>query len=79
METPIARQCNALACLLRPLALAVAMMGSAELQSYLVFAAAVHAGSTSPAPAAAFIAFLSDPGAREHWKAGGLESMGGGS
>jgi molybdate transport system substrate-binding protein len=50
-----------------------------ELQSYLVFAAAVHAGSTAPAPAAAFIAFLSDPSAREHWKAGGLESMGGGS
>jgi molybdate transport system substrate-binding protein len=50
-----------------------------ELQSYLMFAAAIHAGSTSPAPAGAFIAFLSDPGARELWKAGGLESMGGGS
>jgi molybdate transport system substrate-binding protein len=50
-----------------------------ELQSYLVFAAAVHAGNTTPAPAETFIAFLRDPAAREHWKAGGLESMGGGS
>jgi molybdate transport system substrate-binding protein len=50
-----------------------------ELQSYIVFTAAIHAGSTAPAPAAAFIELLSDPAAREHWKAGGLESLRGGS
>ena len=50
-----------------------------ELQSYIVFVAAIHAGSTAPAPAAAFIELLSDPAAREHWKAGGLESLRGGS
>ena len=50
-----------------------------ELQSYIVFAAAIHAGNTSPAPAQAFIKLLSDPAASEHWKAGGLELMRGGS
>jgi molybdate transport system substrate-binding protein len=50
-----------------------------ELQSYIVFTAAIHAGSTAPAPAAAVIELLSDPVAREHWKAGGLESLRGGS
>jgi molybdate transport system substrate-binding protein len=50
-----------------------------ELQSYIVFVAAIHAGSTAPAPAAAFIGLLSDPAAREHWNAGGLESLRGGS
>ena len=46
-----------------------------ELQSYIVFAAAIHAGSRSTAPAQAFIEVMSDPGAREQWKAGGLESV----
>ena len=50
-----------------------------ELQSYIIFAAAIPAGNAAPAPAQAFIKLLSDPGAREHWKAGGLESIGGGS
>jgi molybdate transport system substrate-binding protein len=50
-----------------------------ELQSYIVFAAAIHAGSRSTAPAQAFIEVMSDPGAREQWKAGGLESGRGGS
>jgi molybdate transport system substrate-binding protein len=50
-----------------------------ELQSYIVFTAAIHAGSVAPAAAAAFIKLLSGPAAREHWKAGGLESLGGGS
>ena len=50
-----------------------------ELQSYITFAAAIPAGNVAPAPAQAFIKLLSDPGAREHWKAGGLESIGGGS
>ncbi len=59
----------------------VALVGPlpAELQSYIVFAAAIHAGSASPAPAQAFVKLLSGPGARESWKAGGLESVGGGS
>ena len=45
------------------------------VQSYIVFAASIHTGSTSPAPAQAFIEALSDPVARELWKAGGLESL----
>jgi len=51
----------------------------ADLQSYIVFSAAIHAGSAAPGPAAAFIKLLSAPAAREHWKAGGLESIRGGS
>jgi molybdate transport system substrate-binding protein len=50
-----------------------------ELQSYIVFAAAIHARSTSPAPAQALIEALSDPASRAQWKAGGLESIRGGS
>jgi molybdate transport system substrate-binding protein len=49
-----------------------------ELQSYIVFAAAIHVDSTSAAAAGSFIKLLSAPAAREHWKAGGLESMAGG-
>src|SRR3954469_10047215 len=45
------------------------------LQSYIVFAAAIHAGSTSVAAAEDYIKVLSAPAAREHWRAGGLESM----
>jgi len=48
------------------------------VQSYIVFAAAIHAGSTSPEPAQAFIKALAAPAARELWQAGGLESMSGG-
>jgi molybdate transport system substrate-binding protein len=47
----------------------------AALQSYIVFAAAIHAGSTSVAAAEDYIKLLSAPAAREHWRAGGLESM----
>jgi len=50
-----------------------------ELQSYIVFAAAIHASNSAPAPAQAFIKLLSAPSAREHWTAGGLESLSGGS
>ncbi len=50
-----------------------------ELQSTITFAAAIPAGNAAPAPAQAFIKLLSDPRAREHWRAGGLESIGGGS
>jgi molybdate transport system substrate-binding protein len=49
------------------------------LQSYIVFAAAIHAGSTSVAAAEDYIKLLSAPAAREHWRAGGLESMAPGS
>jgi molybdate transport system substrate-binding protein len=51
----------------------------AALQSYIVFAAAIHAGSTSVAAAEDYIKLLSAPAAREHWRAGGLESMAPGS
>jgi len=50
-----------------------------ELQSYIVFAAAIHARSTLPVPARALIEAMADPAAREQWKAGGLESVRGGS
>lgn len=50
-----------------------------ELQSYIVFAAAIHARSASPAPARALIEAMADRAAREQWKAGGLESIRGGS
>jgi molybdate transport system substrate-binding protein len=50
-----------------------------ELQSYIVFAAAIHAGSTSVAAAGDYIKLLSAPAARERWRAGGLESMAPGS
>jgi len=50
-----------------------------ELQSYIVFAAAIHARSASPAPARALIEAMADLAAREHWKAGGLESLRGGN
>jgi len=50
-----------------------------ELQSYIVFAAAIHARSTLPAPARALIEAMAAPAAREQWKAGGLESVRGGS
>jgi molybdate transport system substrate-binding protein len=48
------------------------------VQSYIVFAASVHSGSGSTEPAQALIKALADPAAREHWKAGGLESLVGG-
>jgi molybdate transport system substrate-binding protein len=50
-----------------------------ELQSYIVFTAAIPASNAAPAPAQAFIKLLSDPVADADWKAGGLESMRGGS
>jgi molybdate transport system substrate-binding protein len=50
----------------------------AAVQSYIVFAAAIHARSASPEPAQALIRALSDLAARDAWKAGGLESLAGG-
>ena len=49
----------------------------AAVQSYIVFSASIHTGSTSPEPAQAFIKALSDPAARQLWNAGGLESVSG--
>jgi molybdate transport system substrate-binding protein len=47
-----------------------------ELQSYITFAAALHAGSTPPA--AGFLHWLSAPQAREGWRVGGFEHLGAG-
>jgi molybdate transport system substrate-binding protein len=44
-----------------------------ELQSYIVFAGAVHAASASPDAARAFLRALAAPDAREAWARGGLE------
>lgn len=57
----------------------VALVGPlpASVQSYIVFAAALHAGSRSPGPAQAFVKLATDPSLRAQWKAGGLESMSG--
>ena len=49
----------------------------ASAQSYIVFAAALHAGSRSPGPAQAFVKLATDPATRAQWSAGGLESMSG--
>jgi molybdate transport system substrate-binding protein len=51
----------------------------AAVQSYIVFTAAIHTGSASPESAQALIRAFADPAAREHWRAGGLESLAGGS
>ena len=49
----------------------------ASVQSYIVFAAALHSGSHAPDAAQAFVRLATDPASRGEWKAGGLESMGG--
>ena len=49
----------------------------ASVQSYIVFAAALHAGSRLPGPAQAFVKVATDPASRAQWSAGGLESMSG--
>jgi len=49
----------------------------AGVQSYIVFAAALHAGSRSPGPAQAFVKLATDPATRAQWSAGGLDSMSG--
>jgi molybdate transport system substrate-binding protein len=48
----------------------------AELQSYIVFDAAIPKGSAVPAPAAAFIKRLGEPDARQAWLNAGLEPVG---
>jgi len=47
-----------------------------ELQNYITFAGALHAGSPSPEPASAFLGSLAEPKARAAWKAGGFEAPG---
>jgi molybdate transport system substrate-binding protein len=49
-----------------------------ELQSYITFSGAIHAGSTAPEPAQAYLQALADRGARDAWKAGGFDSLGSG-
>jgi molybdate transport system substrate-binding protein len=44
-----------------------------ELQHYITFVGAVHSRSTAADAAAAFLHALSDPSARDAWKAGGFE------
>lgn len=46
-----------------------------ELQSYVVYAGAVAANSTSQDAALAFLRFLADPAGRDHWNAAGFESV----
>ena len=47
----------------------------AELQSYIVFSGAVHAGSAAPAAASAYLEMLASAGAREAWKNAGFETL----
>ena len=46
-----------------------------ELQSFIVFAGAVHAASAAPAAAAAYLEMLSSADARAAWKEAGFESL----
>ena len=47
----------------------------AELQSYVIYAGAVAARSPVQDEALAFLKFLGDPAARDHWHAAGFESV----
>jgi molybdate transport system substrate-binding protein len=49
-----------------------------QLQSYITFAGAVHAGSASPELAAAYLRSLIDEDARKAWMDSGFESLGDG-
>jgi molybdate transport system substrate-binding protein len=46
-----------------------------DLQSYIVFAGAVHAASAAPDAARAFLRALGAPDARDAWARGGLEPL----
>jgi ABC-type molybdate transport system substrate-binding protein len=48
----------------------------AELQSYIVFDAAIMAGAAAPAAAASFIKMLAAPAERPAWQKAGLEPLG---
>jgi molybdate transport system substrate-binding protein len=56
----------------------VALVGPlpAELQSYIVFDAAIPKSSAVPVPAAAFIKRLADPAEHAAWQNAGLEPVG---
>jgi molybdate transport system substrate-binding protein len=47
----------------------------ADLQSYIVFTAAVPATNTAPQPAISFINALTEPAARSAWQATGMEPI----
>jgi molybdate transport system substrate-binding protein len=47
----------------------------AELQSYIVFTAAIPVRNTMPEPAAAFIRALAAPAARDAWQRAGMEPV----
>jgi hypothetical protein len=47
-----------------------------DLQTYIVFDAAIPAGAAAPAPAASFIATLVAPAERQAWQKAGLEPLG---
>jgi molybdate transport system substrate-binding protein len=47
-----------------------------ELQSYITFSAALRAGTAAGEPAAGFLRWLSDPNARDAWRAAGFEPIG---
>jgi molybdate transport system substrate-binding protein len=49
-----------------------------ELQSYITFSAALHAGALSSGPALGFLRWLSDTKARDAWTTGGFELLGSG-
>jgi molybdate transport system substrate-binding protein len=49
----------------------------AELQSYIVFSAAIPASNTAPEPASAFIQALAAPAARGAWRNAGMEPVAG--
>jgi molybdate transport system substrate-binding protein len=49
----------------------------AELQTYIVFDAAIPADAAAPAPAASFITMLAAPAERPAWQKAGLEPLGG--
>jgi molybdate transport system substrate-binding protein len=55
----------------------VTMVGPlpADLQSYIVFDAAIPANATAPGPAAAFIQALAAPAASEAWRKSGMEPV----
>jgi molybdate transport system substrate-binding protein len=48
----------------------------AELQNYIVFAAAIPASNAAPEPATAFVRALAAPAARPAWQRAGLEPLG---
>ena len=48
-----------------------------QLQSYIVFTAAIAAGAAAVEPAAAFVKTMASPAARDAWTTAGMEPLGG--